>query len=58
MLKRSLWTALFIALLATIITVISKQFGWDPNRGYFIIILTFIVDIYGKLDDIRYCDDE
>lgn len=54
MLKRSLWTALFVALIATIITVTSKQFGWDPNKGYFIIILTFIIDIYGKLDDIKY----
>ncbi len=54
MFKRSLWTALFVALIATIITVTSKQFGWDPNRGYFIIILALMFDIYGKLDDIKY----
>ena len=54
MIKRSLWTLLLVTLITATIAFISKQLGWDPNKGYFIAILTFIVDIYEKLDDRKY----
>lgn len=51
--KRNLLTILFVSLISATITIISKQFGWDPNRCYFIAILILIFDMYGKLDDIK-----